>query len=310
MKTNNRWTSANMHDQTGKIAIITGANSGIGYETTLALARKNAHVVMACRNLEKAETARVQIAKQIPNASLEVIRLDLASLASIRAFVEEFTSRYDQLHMLINNAGVALIPRQETEDGFEKQFGVNHLGHFALTGQLLNALLNTSGSRIVTVITLGHHAARMKFDDLQGEKSYSPFHAYVRSALANGLFAFELQRKLEAADAKTISLAVHPGFVDTPMTQGFARSGLLLERVVRVAAPFIAQSAAMGALSQLYAATVPEVRGDEFYGPRFYLRGYPRRQRASRAAYNPDSAVRLWQISEQLTGVKYESKCG
>jgi NAD(P)-dependent dehydrogenase (short-subunit alcohol dehydrogenase family) len=305
MKTKNTWTSADMPDQTGKIAVVTGANSGLGYETSLALARKNAHVIMACRNLEKAEVARAQIVEQVPDAEADVMKLDLASLASVRAFAEEFTSRNNHLDMLINNAGIALIPRQETTDGFEMQFGVNHLGHFALTDLLLDILLSTPGSRIVTVVTLGHHAARMNFDDLQGEKSYSPFRAYVQSNLANVLFAFELQRKLEAVDAKTMSLAVHPGFVDTPMTQGFARSGMLLERIVRAAAPFIAQSAAVGALSQLFAATAPEVKGHEFYGPRFYLRGYPQRQKAARAAYNANTAARLWEISKELTGGHY-----
>jgi NAD(P)-dependent dehydrogenase (short-subunit alcohol dehydrogenase family) len=260
---------------------------------------------MACRNLEKAEAACAQIGEQVPNASLAVMELDLASLASVYAFEEAFKSRYNQLHMLINNAGVALIPRQETGDGFEMQYGVNHLGHFALSGLLLDTLLNTSGSRIVTVTTLGHHVARMKFDDLQGKKSYSPFHAYVQSQLANVLFAFELQRKLEATDAKTMSLAVHPGFVDTPMTRGFARSGLLLERIVRAAAPFVAQNASVGALSLLYAATAPEVKGGEFYGPQFYLRGYPRRQKAAPAAYNTDTAARLWKSSEDITGIYY-----
>lgn len=305
MKTTNRWISADMPDLTGKIAVVTGANSGLGYATLLALARKKGHVIMACRNLEKAQAACAQIARQIPNAAVDVMKLDLASLASVRAFAGEYTSRYDHLDMLINNAGIALIPRQETEDGFEMQFGVNHLGHFALTGLLLDILLNTPGSRIVTVVTLGHHAARMKFDDLQGEKSYSPFHAYVRSALANVLFAFELQRRLEAAGAKTMSLAVHPGMVDTQMTRRTTPPVSFVEPIVHTVAPFMAQSAEEGASSQLYAATAPEVKGDEFYGPRFYLRGYPRPQKASRISYNRDIAARLWKISEELTGIHY-----
>jgi NAD(P)-dependent dehydrogenase (short-subunit alcohol dehydrogenase family) len=299
-----------MPDQTGKIAVVTGANSGLGYATSLALARKNAQVIMACRNLEKAQAARAQIAKQAPNAGLDVMRLDLASLASIRAFAEEFTSKYDHLDMLINNAGIAFIPRQETADGFEMQYGVNHLGHFALTGLLLDILLKTPGSRIVTVVTLGHHAARMNFDDLQGEKTYSPFRAYVQSALANVLFAFELQRKLEAAKTKTMSLAVHPGMVDTSMTRRTTPAVSFVERLVHTVAPFMAQSAEMGALSQLYAATAPEVNGDEFYGPRFYLRGCPRRQKAARTAYNPDTATRLWNISVELTGIDYAQMNG
>ena len=228
MKKNKKWAITDIPDQTGKIIIITGANSGLGYETTLALVRKNAKVIMACRNLVKAENAYKKIIKEVPNNLLEIIKLDLASLVSIKNFVKTYKAKYDQLHILINNAGTALIPkRQETVDGFEMHFGVNHLGHFALTGLLLDILLSTNKSRIITLTTLGHRIAKINLEDLQSIKNYNPLHAYIQSELANVLFTFELQHKLKYARKNTKCIAVHPGFVDKGMLQEFNKSPFL-----------------------------------------------------------------------------------
>lgn len=302
-----KWNAAEMPDQSGRIAVVTGANSGLGYETTLALARKGAHVVMACRNLEKAEAARQGLQEQLPGASLQLMELDLASLASVRAFADDFLARYERLDLLFNNAGLMAIPRRETEDGFEMQFGVNHLGHFALTGLLLPALLRTPGSRVVTVSSMAQRTGHIDFDDLMGEESYSRYGAYGQSKLANVLFAFELQRRLEAAGAETISVGVHPGYVDTELQSNSTdSSGSLFERALYgVLNKVAAQRPKQGVLPQLYAATMPDVQGGEFWGPRLFARGYPVSTRAQPEAYDEEVAARLWEASEELTGVEY-----
>jgi NAD(P)-dependent dehydrogenase (short-subunit alcohol dehydrogenase family) len=298
-----------MPDQTGRIAIVTGANSGLGYETAFALAQKGAHVIMACRNLEKAQAAQADMQEQDPSASVETMQLDLASLKSIRGFADQFEQKYKQLDLLINNAGIMAIPRKETADGFEMQFGVNHLGHFALTGLLLRCLLHTPGSRVVNVTSGASFFGRMNFKDLQGKQSYSRFGAYSQSKLANLLFTFELQRKLDAAGVDILAVAAHPGYALTNLQRtSVNESGAVIERwLYELFGPIFSQSAAMGALPQLYAATAPDVKGSEFYGPHFMqMRGYPVRMKASPPAYNKESAHRLWTISEQLTAVDYE----
>ena len=303
----NRWTVADMPSQAGKIAVVTGGNSGLGYETVLALAGKGAQVVLACRNLDKGTQARAQVLAQVPQATIEVMALDLSSLASIRVFAEAYRARYDKLDLLINNAGVMAPPRQETADGFELQFGTNHLGHFALTGLLLDRIARTPGSRIVNVTSGAQHMGKINFADLQSEQSYSRYGAYSQSKLANVLFTFELQRRLEAAGIEAISTTAHPGLSATNLnTVSISESGL--ERILYgLMMPLIAQSQTQGALPQLYAATMPDVKGGDHFAPNglMEIRGYPKRKSAAKAAYNEAEAKRLWQVSESLTGIRY-----
>lgn len=301
------WTTADMPDLSGKVALVTGANSGLGYETTLALAQHNAHVIMACRNEAKGAAAREAIARHVPGASLELLPLDLASLDSVRQFAATINQR-QQLHMLFNNAGVMAPPRQETADGFELQFGTNHLGHFALTGLLLATIVQTEGSRIITTTSVAHHPGSINFADLQWEQSYDPWKAYFQSKRANILFTLELQRRLTAAGKATISVAAHPGYSNTALQL----RGASIERtstqgkLTDLLNTYLAQSAAMGALPQLYAGTALGVLGGAYYGPGLLgYRGYPKRREPNPAVYNPAVAQHLWEVSEKLTGVQY-----
>ncbi len=293
-----KWRAADMPDQAGKIIIVTGANSGIGYETARALAHKGAHVVMACRSRGRAEAAAARIRAENPRGELALLDLDLADLASVRAFADAFHQRYDRLDVLVNNAGIMALPqRMTTKDGFEIQFGVNHLGHFALTGLLIERLLATPKSRVVTVSSKAHRFGTINFDDLNWERSYSPWKAYGQSKLANLLFTFELQRRLEARDAETIAVAAHPGYTATNL-QRYMRSFTWFQKL-------LAQSPEMGALPTLYAATMPDVRGGDYFGPDSFMemRGHPKRVRAKPHAYDAETARRLWKVSEALTGV-------
>lgn len=301
------WTTKDIPDQSGKIVIVTGGNSGLGYESVLALAEKNATVIMASRDQAKALTAISQIKQQIPQAKIEFQPLDLASLASVRTFANDFKADYNQLDILINNAGISTNNRQETTDGFEMHLGVNHLGHFALTGLLLELLLNTPQSRVVTTTSVLQTMGWINFEDLQLKRSFTRLFAYGQSKLANMLFALELDRRLRASGASTLSLAAHPGYSNTQMTQGAGGTfGTFLEdMMLRFANELIAQSAAMGALPQLYAATAPDVKGGELYGPRFFTHGYPMINPATVQAYDEQTAQRLWETSENLTGVSY-----
>lgn len=304
------WTAQQIPNQTGRTAIVTGANSGLGYETVLALAGKGAHVIIACRSIKRGDEAHAQILRQFPNASLEVIALDLGSLESVRAFADAFKRDHNRLDMLINNAGVMAPPRAETADGFEMQIGVNHLGHFALTGLLLDVLLRTPGSRVVTVSSNAQYMGRINFDDLQSQRSYSRYGAYYQSKLANVLFAFELQRRLEVVGASTISVAVHPGLVKTNLQSTTVQvSGAHGERLMYgMLLPLLAQTPAEGARPQLYAATMPDVKGGEHIAVAYmHMRGHPTRVRAARAAYNEADARRLWEVSEKLAGVTYDA---
>jgi NAD(P)-dependent dehydrogenase (short-subunit alcohol dehydrogenase family) len=296
------WTAQHIPDQTGKIAVITGANSGLGYESALALAAKGAHVVMACRNPQRAQQAQEALLQQVPNASVELAALDLGNLASVRAFAEAFGQRHSRLDILINNAGLMAIPKQFTADGFEAQFGVNHLGHYALTGLLMPRLLAAPGSRVVNVSSQAHTAGRIRFDNLKAEKSYSRFGAYAQSKVANLLFTHELQKRLDHAGAPVLSVAAHPGFAATSLFEtGFGP----LDALMKFGAGVIGQSAADGALPQLYAATAPDVQGGEYYGPNKGMKGYPTRVTPSAYAMDDGIAERLWDVSEQLTGVRY-----
>ncbi len=296
----------------GERAVVTGANSGIGFEGTKAFARAGATVVMACRSAERGERAAEEVREAIPDVSLDVRQCDLADLDSVRDFAAGVRGSYDELHVLCNNAGVMAIPRSETANGFETQLGVNHLGHFALTGHLLDRLVTSAGeSRVVTQSSGAHEMGELDFDDLHREGSYGKWEAYGQSKLANLLFAYELQRRLEAAGVEgTNSVACHPGYADTNLQyRGPQESGSRVRYgLMKVANTVFAQSAARGALPMLYASTADGVEGGDYYGPGGFLgmRGPPERQESSDASYDEADAERLWAVSEELTGVSYD----
>jgi NAD(P)-dependent dehydrogenase (short-subunit alcohol dehydrogenase family) len=305
------WSATNIPALTDKIAIITGANSGIGFEIARALASKNATVILACRNKEKGETAVQQIGHDSPKAKPQFMQLDLADLASIHSFAEAFTGQYDQLDILINNAGIMWAPFRKTADGFESQFGTNHLGHFALTGLLLDTIMHTPQARVVTVSSWGERYGKIDFDNLNAEKSYDSEQAYGQSKLANILFTYELQRRFEKADINAIAAAAHPGATDTNLPTSWAADNPRPHwRVIRILNSFIGQKPEMGALPALYAATASDVQGGDYYGPRSLggIRGYPTKIQSSERSYNTDIATRLWAVSEELTGVQYHFK--
>jgi NAD(P)-dependent dehydrogenase (short-subunit alcohol dehydrogenase family) len=301
-----RWTAADVPDQSGRTAVVTGANSGLGLATTSVLAARGATVIMACRDLVKAERAAGQIRSEVGQGNLRVLHLDLASLASVREAAEELRCDYPRLDLLINNAGVMEVPYQRTEDGFELTLAANHLGHFALTGLLMERLLATAGSRIVTVSSNAHRHGVIRFDDLQSEHRYEPGDAYRQSKLANLLFTHELQARLEAAGAHTIALAAHPGNARTDLwrTSSSLERALISPRLRRLNF-WLVQSAMLGALPTLRAAVDPSARGGDYYGPagRFQFAGYPTRVESSARSHAAAAQRRLWEVSEQLTGV-------
>jgi NAD(P)-dependent dehydrogenase (short-subunit alcohol dehydrogenase family) len=295
-----KWTSSDIPDQTGRTAVITGANTGLGYETAAALAAKRAHVVLAVRNLDKGKEAARRLEQATPGASVAVQELDLTSLESVRAAADQLRSQHDTIDLLINNAGVMFTPKATTKDGFELQFGTNHLGHFAFTGLLLDRLLGVEGSRVVTVSSMGHRfASGIRFDDLQWEHEYSRVRAYGQAKLANLLFTYELQRRLRGTS--TIAVAAHPGGSRTELTRNLPP---VVAAVNRLLEPLF-QGADMGALPTLRAATDPDVLGGQYYGPDGFaeLRGYPKIVASSGASHDVDMQKRLWTLSEELTGV-------
>lgn len=302
-----------MPDCTDKTVLITGANSGLGFEASKAFANKGATVIMACRSTERGRRAATDLQGRIGNtgATLNVRRCDLASLDSIENFTTRVKQDYDSIDLLCNNAGVMAIPRQETEDGFEKQLGVNHLGHFALTGQLLNLLIESDGtSRIVTHSSAAHEMGEIDFDDLHGEQSYGKWEAYGQSKLANLLFAYELQRRLEEANSTdTISVACHPGYAATNLQyRGPEQAGSTVHLgLMKAVNAIVGQSAAMGSLPLLYAATARDVQGGDYYGPNGFMnmRGAPEKQSSSEPSYDQTAAAKLWERSEELTGTTF-----
>jgi NAD(P)-dependent dehydrogenase (short-subunit alcohol dehydrogenase family) len=304
------WTASDIPDQTGRTIVVTGANSGIGLEAARELARSGATVIMACRSVERGEQAAAEIRREIPDADLRVEACDLGSLESIRALADRLDDI--EIDVLINNAGTMAIPRSETEDGFETQFGVNHLGHFALTGRLLERLATDGdeSARVVTVSSGMHERGRIDFADLQRERSYDEWDAYAQSKLANLLFAYELERRLLTASANARSIAVHPGYANTQLQyRGPEASGSRLRMtMMKVANTVFAQSAAQGALPTLYAATAPDAEGGAYYGPGGFvnMRGTPERQASSDRSYDEEAARRLWAVSTELTGVTYD----
>ncbi len=285
--------------------MITGANTGIGYEAAAVLADRGARVVLAVRDLGKGNAAAARIAAASPHADVAIQELDLSSLASVRAAAEALGGHYPRIDLLINNAGVMYTPRQTTADGFELQFGTNHLGHFALTGLLLDRLLDVDGSRVVTVASMAHRMmAAIHFDDLQWERGYNRVAAYGQSKLANLMFTYELQRRLAAKSRPTIAVAAHPGTANTELTRYLPGVIRPLERLVT---PLIFQNAAMGALPTLRAATDPTVTGSQYYGPDGLgeQRGHPKRVHSSKQSHNEALQQRLWRVSEELTGVSF-----
>ena len=305
-----RWTEADIPDLSGRTALITGANAGIGLRTAGVLAARGAHVILACRNPDTAEQAACQIAAESPKATTSVVRLDLASQASVRSAAEEIRARFPALDLLINNAGVMDIPFQRTEDGFELTFATDHLGPFALTGLLLDRL--APGARIVTLSSVSHLQGVINFEDLQGERQYDPGKAYEQSKLANLLFTYQLDRNLRAAGAQVSALACHPGVVYTDLFNNESKlQQILLSPSMRIINFWAVQDVRMGALPSLRAATDPSAQGGQYYGPRSYgLRskfytGYPAVVESNARSHDEAVQARLWQASEQLTGVVY-----
>jgi NAD(P)-dependent dehydrogenase (short-subunit alcohol dehydrogenase family) len=298
-----KWTATDVPDQTGRVAIVTGANSGLGYDTAAVLAGKGAHVVLAVRNLDKGNEAAERIRSASPDAEVTLQELDLTSLDSVRKASDELRAAHPRIDLLINNAGVMYVPQRETtKDGFEMQFGTNHLGHFAFTGQLLDNMLPVEGSRVVTVSSVGHRIlARIHFEDAQLERKYNRIEAYGQSKLANLLFTYELQRRLSQKGTPTVALAAHPGFADTELMRHMP--GFIPDFFWK---PF-AQPAAMGALPTLRAATDPGARGSQYYGPDGIgeTTGHPKVVKSSAQSHNEDIQRRLWTMSEELTGVTY-----
>ena len=298
-----KWTATDIPDQTGRTAVITGANTGLGFETAAALAAHGARVVLAVRNLDKGKEAATRIGAAAPGAQVELQELDLTSLESVRSAAAQLRSDHERIDLLINNAGVMYTPKSTTKDGFELQFGTNHLGHFAFTGLLLDRLLPVAGSRVVTISSIGHRIrAAIHFDDLQWERRYGRVAAYGQSKLANLLFTYELQRRL-APGGTTVALAAHPGGSATELTRNLPR---LLALAVPLVEPLF-QSADMGALPTLRAATDPGARGGQYYGPDGFAetRGYPKVVASSAQSHDAELQRRLWAVSEELTGVVY-----
>ena len=298
-----KWTATDVPDQSGRIAIVTGANSGLGYDTAAVLAEKGAHVVLAVRNIDKGKEAVDRIKAASPNAVVTLQELDLSSLDSVRRAADELRAAHPRIDLLINNAGVMYVPtRETTKDGFEMQFGTNHLGHFALTGLLLDNMLSVDGSRVVTVSSVGHRLmARIHFDDPHLQRKYNRVEAYGQSKLANLMFTYDLQRRLKLTGVPTVALAAHPGFSDTELMR------YLPDFIPNFVWKIGTQPADKGALPTLRAATDPGAQGGQYYGPDGLgeVKGSPKVVASSAQSRNEELQRRLWTMSEELTGVIY-----
>lgn len=303
------WTADQMADLTDKTFVVTGANSGIGFEASEHFAKKGARVILACRNQEKGARAVADIEAEVDGADVELMELDLASLESVHAFADAFLEQEERLDALVNNAGVMAIPRRETEDGFEMQLGTNHLGHFTLTARLLDLMARTGDARVVNVSSQAHRMGKIRFDDLHGRRKYDKWKAYGQSKLANLLFTFELDRRLRAARLPVRSMACHPGWSSTnlQMVGPQMANNTIMEKLSALGNKFIAQSAHQGALPTMYAATHPRVEGGDYIGPDGFMemRGYPQKTSTTKAARDRLTAAQLWDVSEQLTGADY-----
>ena len=299
------WSPFDMPNLSGRTAVVSGANSGLGKATARELARRGARVVMACRSRDRAEEAQADLLADVPDADLPIELLDLASLASVEAFAERFADEYDKLDLLYCNAGIMAVPRGETEDGFEMQFGVNVLGHFALIGRLLPVLLDTEGSRVVTLSSMAAWSGKIYFDDLNLQRGYGRWKAYNQSKLADLMLALELDRRLQTRGATTKALAAHPGLSNTDLqTTSVSKNGSKAEELFySLTMDRIAQTPDRGAEPQLRAGTDPLARGGAFYGPKYFLRGHAVEISPPRAALDARARVQLWDACEQLTGV-------
>jgi len=304
------WTTENIPDLSGKIIIVTGGNSGLGFESVKAFAQKGAKVVLTSRSAEKGEKAKTEILKENPKGSVDLELLDMADLESIKKFSERIHQKYSQIDVLLNNAGIMTTPYFKTKDGFEGQVGTNHLGHFALTGLLLDLIQKTPNSRVVNVSSMAHKQGDMNFDNLLFEngKGYSPIKAYGRSKLANLLFSYELQRFFETNNINSISVAAHPGVSQTNLARHLEDK--LFFKILYPVFKIMTQDAAKGALPQIRASVHPEVKAGEYYGPSGFneMKGSPVRVKSNAASHNREDAKKLWELSEKLTGVTFKTK--
>ncbi|MGD8426666.1 MAG: oxidoreductase [Balneolaceae bacterium] len=292
--------------QKDKNAIVTGANTGLGYETTIGLAKKDVKVIMACRNKEKAQKAKTDILDILPEADLEIMHLDLSSLSSIKKFAEGFKERFEKLDLLINNAGVMVPPYSTTEDGFELQFGVNYLGHFTLTALLIDHMPDNSDSRVVSLSSNAHKRGQLHFGNLQWEQDYDRRKAYSQSKLACLMFGDELDRRLKAGGKKILSVSAHPGV--SPTDLGRHIPAFLYNLLKFTLIPFVSHSPKKGALPTLQAALGPNVNGGDYYGPQGFneMKGAPGLAERAKVAKDREAAKKLWDVSEVLTGVEFE----
>ncbi len=302
--TKSTWNINDVPFQKGRIAIVTGANTGLGFETVLALASKNMEVILACRNMDKAQNAQVRILQKYPNAKLKCMPIDLSSLQSVRTFAADYLKEYQHLDLLINNAGIMIPPFSLTEDGFESQMGANYFGHFLLTLLLLKTIIKTPNSRIVSLSSIAHKSGKINFDDLQSQKSYSAVQAYAQSKLACLMFAYELQRRLEAAGSSSISVAAHPGLSNTELSRHLPKLASLI--FMPVFTTFMAQDPSKGALPTLRAALDENAQGGDYYGPDGWreFKGLPVTVRSTRRSQKEETAKKLWEVSESLVGEK------
>jgi len=301
-----KWTLKDMRDLSGKVIIVTGGNSGLGFESVKAFAENGATVVLASRDMQKGEDAKAEILKEYPKGKIEVLELDLMDLESIGAFVKQFEEKYKRLDVLLNNAGIMTTPYFQTKDGFEGQMGTNHLGHFALTAQLMKMIKATPGSRIVNVSSSAHRFGKMDFDNLlfKDGKGYSPMKAYGRSKLANLLFTFELQRHMDSSGIDAIAVASHPGASRTNLDRYL--KGKFLFKLIGPLFGLLSMSQEKGALTQIRASVDANVKGGQFYGPHRNMTGYPVVVKSNEASHNLADARKLWVMSEELTGISFE----
>lgn len=296
----NNWNIKNIPPQDGKVALVTGANSGIGYETSLAFAKKKMTVILACRNFEKGQKAKNAILKSFAEAQIEVMQIDTSSLTSVKHFSGEFLKKFDRLDLLVNNAGIMMSPHKVTEDGFENQFATNYIGHFALTGHLMPLLLKTDSSRIITLSSLSYKWSEIQFEDMHFKKGYNKKKAYGQSKRACLVFAYELQRRLLKTETNTISIAAHPGLSKTNLDRYFPK-------LIRPLGALFLQKQSKGALSVLYAALENSLKGGEYIGPDGFqeMRGNPMIVDSDDYSKNTEIAERLWNVSEEMTNVSY-----
>ena len=305
-----KWTIANIPDLTGKVIIVTGGNSGIGYESVKAFAQKGAEVILACRSVKKGEAAKAEIMKNNPAGKIEVMTLDLIDLSSVKNFADRFKENHSRLDVLLNNAGIMIPPYGLTKDGFESQIGTNHLGHFALTGLLIDLIVKTPGSRVVSTSSLAHKNGKMDFGNFlfDNGKDYTPMKAYGRSKLANLLFIYKLQQLFEANNFNSIAVAAHPGISQTNLMRFI--EGKFYYRILKPLSSLFLQRAAMGALPQLRAAVDPNVKGGDYYGPDGFneMKGFPVKVKSNNTSQKIEDAKKLWELSEKLTGVSFNFK--